>query len=299
MGQYLANVAGAAIGYALVAIAFAFRRRFWTGKAHKLAAASDIALPEALVPKVARFLRGGYLLGTGAMLVVFTPLFSTLATPIGGRHHSAHMLPWLVAGLPLASAAILYLSTLWPRWTTSGPYRLTHLRRLPIRQTFTSAEMTVTVIGAVNAIAAGGWGLWLAAAPAWWWCAFAAACGLAIAAWLAAASTIMNRPSSASDTIELGWDDLIRFSHVRGLTLGAAWLPALLIFMVDYMDYYLAPQLFVTTTTSGGTSVTAFSTTTLWPLFLPFAAFLIVLRVFRQGRQLWRTAWLTDSLAPR
>jgi hypothetical protein len=86
---------------------------------------------------------------------------------------------------------------------------------------------------------------------------------------------IMGRPSSATDEIELGWDDLFRFQHVRDLTMGAAWLPSLLIFLLD-------EEVIQSRNPQSGS---------FWPEYVAGATFVLVYLLFRQGRQLWRRAW--------
>ena len=74
---------------------------------------------------------------------------------------------------------------------------------------------------------------------------------------------------------ELGWDDLLRFRALRGLTITMTWGVAALVYMLDYLmssafdgRYYL------------------------WPILAPVGVGIVVWLVFRQGRQLWRRAWL-------
>jgi len=287
-GQLLSNFIGTGIGYSLAALFMAFRRRSWTRRAHKLAASSDIALPDPLAPRVARFLRDEFLFGLLVTWVSVAPLVGIL-TPDGRQHLAAQSFPWILAGLPLACVCMSYALTVWPRWRASGASRVTHLGRMTIRQAFTPAEATVAVLGAALAAVTGGWGLWLAAAPAWWWIVCTAAFGAGAFAWWHATSAIMNRPSSASDEIELGWDDLLRFRRVRGLTIGAALLPAIVVFLADYQ---LAFKF------DGSQPVP------LWPFLPMIAAAVIAFSVFRQGSQLWRQAWTppvesTDSSASR
>src|SRR5262249_46267792 len=141
----------------------------------------------------------------------------------------------------------------------------------------TSAEATMTIVGAIAAAGAGGWGLSQASRPAWWWATFAVASGLALAVWGVSATAVMSRPSSASDEIELGWDDLIRFMHVRSMTISAAWMPAVFIFLADWEA----------SSQPGSTSF--------WPSYLILAVFITLCIVYRQGRTLWRRAWLLDG----
>jgi hypothetical protein len=68
--HYLGNVAGAVIGFGLGALLYAFRRRLWARRAHRLARRSDITLPEPLTGRVARFLRDAWLSGMLPSLLV-------------------------------------------------------------------------------------------------------------------------------------------------------------------------------------------------------------------------------------
>jgi hypothetical protein len=141
--------------------------------------------------------------------------------------------PWILAGLPLYWAILCFVLSLWPRWKASGGYRVAHLGGSRVRQAFTPAEFTAVVIGAVLSAALGAWRLWYVAAPVTWWLACAAALAAAFAAWRYAATSLMSRPSSASDAIELGWDDLLRFRQVRAVTAVAAWATAIFVYLTD------------------------------------------------------------------
>lgn len=273
------------IGYAVVAGLLAVRRRCWLRGAHKLAARSGLALPPHLEGRVAGYLRRGQLLSVAAVWICL-PLVTAIsdASPGDGRYW-ARQLPWLAVAVPLASGALGYLPSLWPRWKASGATRVTHLTRLPVRQAFTGAEVTVAAICAGLAVLAGGWGLLTAAAPAWSWAAFAASCALAGAGWRGAAARIMSRPASAQ---EPGWDDLIRFGRVRGLTLGMAMVPAAVLFLAG-----CAAQ---------GPGTTSADVTTVsvnfWPEIPLLAALVVVCLVFREDRQLWRRAWTEPGADP-
>lgn len=281
-GQYIAIAIGSGVAFAFAGLLLAFRDSTWARRAHKLAAKSDMALPGPLVPKVARFLRDSWLFGS-LMLWICEPL---VLTAVGGpydRPDSTRWLPWVVTGLPILMAGFAYALTVWPRWKASGSTRVTHLRRLTVRQAFTFSEASVTIAGVVIATAAGGWGLWLASAPVWRWAAFAAACGVALTAWWASAKAVMGRASNASDDIELGWDDLIRFSRVRSMTIGAAWLPALCIIAADWNAAASQP------------GPTPQFYTPAWPFYLLSAACVVLYLIYQQGRKLWRQAWVPDG----
>jgi len=128
-------------------------------------------------------------------------------------------------------------------------------------------------------------GLRYVRAPATWWLACAAALSAAFAAWRYAATSLMSRPSSASDAIELGWDDLLRFRRVRAVTAGAAWAPAAYLYLIDCMMSSAFGQ---QTTAPGEVGYQL----RWWPIIAPIAVALLLARVFRQGRHLWRRAWL-------
>jgi hypothetical protein len=280
-GTYQAAAIGVGIGCTVAGLLPACRRNYWVRKAEKLASRSDIALPGPLIPKVARFLRKGQL--SGLLVVwIFAPLMMAALGDPYGRRDWGRWLPWLVIGLPILTAGFSYAETVWPRWKASGSSRVTHLRRLKVREAFASLEANMTILGAILAASAGGWGLWLASAPTWWWAAFAAASGVSLAAWWVCAKAVMSRPSNASDEIELGWDDLIRFSRVRSTTIGAAWLPALLIFLADWSA----------ATQPGRTAQLQVS---LWPFYLLVAFFAVLVSIYQQGRKLWRQAWMVDG----
>lgn len=275
---------GYAVGFAILAVIAAFSRDMWVQRAHKLAAQSNIALPGQLAGRVARFLRDEFLFGQLIMVAVI-PLTDAVIVGNGEQRHWAAWFPWILAGLPLFWIIYTFVASAWPRWKASGENRVTHLTHVSVRQAFTEAELTAVVIGAVSTAALGVWGLWRAAAPAMWWLACAAALAAAVAAWHYAARSIMNRPSSASDEIELGWDDLLRFRRVRGVTAGAAWGSALFVYLIDCV----MSSAFVTETVTPGMVSYQLQW---WPVVVPVVAGFLLYWVFRQGRQLWRRAWL-------
>lgn len=280
-GQYVVIVIGWTVATAFAGL-LVFRRSIWARKAHQLAAKSDMTLPEQIVPKVARFLRDSWLFGL-LMLWLCEPLVLTAIGDPYGRREWTRWLPWVVTGLPILMAGFSYALTVWPRWKASGSSRVTHLRHLTVRQAFTFSEASITIAGAVIAATAGAWGLWLASAPAWRWATFAAACGVALAAWRASAKAVMGRACNASDDIELGWDDVIRFSRVRSMTIGAAWLPALCIIVADWNAAASQPS-----------RTPQFYTSAL-PIYLLIAACVVLKLIYQQGRKLWRQAWVLDG----
>ena len=272
---------GVGIGYFLMVpcyLFFAFRENMWIQRAYRLAGQSNIALPTHLVWRVARFLRGEFLFSM-PLLGAATVFFNVVALGDNTQQQRDWTLwfPWILAGMPLFYTANLFVVTAWPRWKASSARRVTHLGGIPIREAFTPAEFAVLLIGPVFGVAFGAWGLWRVAAPAVWWVACPVAFGAGVVAWWYAARGVMSRPSSASDEVELGWDDLLRFRAVRELTQGSAWLPPLMLALVDS---FMARQL---------DREPGFQ---FWPYVVVGVAFLLVYRTFRQGRQLWRRAWL-------
>lgn len=284
MDYFVGSLIGYSIAFVIHAVIAVFRKRMWIRRAHKLAARSDIALPGPFADRIARFLRNEFLLGQ-LLTVLTTPLL--VATVVGADAHQnwAARFPWILVGLPLYWATFCFVISLWPRWKASGGYRVTHLGSLPVRQAFTPAELIAVVIGAILSTALGAWGLWYVAAPATWWLACAAALAAAFATCRYAATSIMNRPSRASDAIELGWDDLLRFRQVRGVTAGTAWGPAAFMYLIDCM---MSSAFFQKTTAPGEVSYQI----RWWPIIVPIVVGVLLFQVFRQGRHLWRRAWL-------
>lgn len=280
----IASLIGYCIGLAIFSPVFLLRRQMWLRRADKLARQSDIALPSWIEDRVARFLRYEFLYGQ-FMTVLTVPVLSTLLVIPVAQRNWAQWFPWIVVGFPLYWTVVSFAMSLWPRWKASSPHRVTHLGRMSARHAFTPAEFAAVLLGAVLSLALSAWGLRHVVAPATWWLACAAAFGVAFVAWHRAARNIMNRPSSASDEIELGWDDLLRFRQVRVLTVGAAWAPALIVYMIDCT---MASAFFRNFTGPGTVGVQIHW----WPILLPLAPLGLVALLFRQGRGLWRRAWL-------
>ena len=284
MHYFVGDLIGYPIAFAIHAVIAVLRRQVWIRRAHKLAARSDIALPGPLAGRVARFLRNEFLFGQ-LVTVLAVPLLTAVLVGAEAHRNWATWFPPILAGLPLYWAILCFVPSLWPRWKASGGYRVAHLGSLPVRQAFTPAEFTAVVIGAVLSAALGAWGLWYVAAPATWWLACAAALAAAFAAWHYAATSLMNRPSSASDAIELGWDDLLRFRQARALTAVTAWAPAIFVYLMDCMMSSAFAQK-MTAPGEVGYQVQW------WPVIVLIAVGLLLAQVFRQGRHLWRRAWL-------
>jgi hypothetical protein len=229
---FLVCLAAAVVAAVVVVIILVLEKQRWISQARNLAEQSDIALPGPLAGRVARFLRGQFLVGqlgfALASSLVWTAVFRG-----GEPGFWAVRFPWFLAGVPLSCAVCGFARGLWPRWQAPGGYRVTHLGSLSVRQAFTRAEVTALVIGVACSAAAGAGGLWYIRAPATWWLACAAAMAAVPAAWRYAAASVMKRPSSASDAIELAWDDMLRFRQVREMTACVAWGPALLVYLAD------------------------------------------------------------------
>jgi hypothetical protein len=269
--NFVLGVLASGVGYGLVALLMGRDRGLWERQAHKLATKSGVALPSQLTPVVARFLRGRHLVQTSAI-----PVIIGLQYVFPGPHELARALPRLIAAAPVLIVGISYALTGRPRWKGTGVPSVGHARRVPVRQAFTQAEVVSLCIGVVVTCVCAGWGLREASAPAWWWIMCAAGIAAGFAVWRLASSAIMNRPSRASDVIELGWDDVFRFQRVRGVAGVAAWGLALWFYLTDWE---LAPAI--------GSNLRSI----LIPPLLVLAALLAVCAVFREGRRLWRRAW--------
>jgi hypothetical protein len=280
--QLLGRLAGSGIAFMIILLWMGTYKSWWIKQAHKLAEKSDIALPAYLEWRVARFLRGQYM--TGALLnALFFPLLSAFLWPSESLTSPAEYgrpigwTPWypgLVAGLPLFWIGFCLLFMAWPRWRASGSERVTHLGAASsVSEAFTTSEVAAIVVGAIVAVAVGAWGLWLLHAAAPWWALCAGGYVAALAAWWYAAAAAMNRPSNASDILELGWDDMFRFMNVRALTMSVPWMTAAFLLLTDTLID--SPPV------------------SFWPLYM-IAIMTVVLYlylVFRQGRHLWRRAW--------
>ena len=282
----LARYAGYGIGFVIVVLLRAFRSSPWLKQAHRLAAKSDIALPAHLEWQVARFLRGRYIVGALSCVLFVPPLVSVMTWPFDSRTFPAAFgrpvgwIPWypaLVAALPLFWVGFSVLVAAWPRWRASGRGRVAHLgvASSPV-EAFTPGEIAALVLGALGTVALGAWGLERLHAPVAWWALCAGGYTAALAAWWYAAAAAMNRPSNASDIVELGWDDMLRFNYVRALTASAAWFPAVLLLLLDTMMSLAL----------GNSQSVSF-----WPLYVMAAVATVVYQVFRQGRHRWRRAW--------
>ena len=282
---------GALIGYSigaaisgLIMLIFLLRRQMWLRRADKLARQSNIALPLWIEYQVAGFLRNESLFAWLVTMLTL-PVTNTVIAYSVVDQNWAKWFPWTLVGLPLYWAVLGYVLSLWPRWKASNRYRVTHLVSRSVRDAFTLAEFAALILGVVLGLALGAWGLRHVAAPATWWLAGAAAFGVGFVAWHHAAWSIMNRPSSASDEVELGWNDLLRFRQVRGFTVTVAWTPALMVFLLDCMMASAFTRKFTAPGEVGYQLVW-------WPILVPIVTLVLLGLVFRQGRGMWRRAWL-------
>jgi hypothetical protein len=254
--------------------------------AHRLARRVDIALPLWMEDRVVGFLRNQYLFGLLVTWLAVPPLVTVLTAQLTAHdnlRYWAARFPWMIAGMPLFWIATCLAVSAWPRWRASGASRVTHLRpRETVWQAFTRTERAALVLGLLMTAAVDALGLrQVHAAISWWVVCAAALAGSAGLCWHAAA-VMMNRPSSASDILELGWDDLLKFHLVRGLVAVAAWMPVLV----------LAPIEAILRDALGHAN--GFS---LVPEELDLVLVAALFLVFRQGRHRWRRA--CETRAPR
>jgi hypothetical protein len=279
MGQLLARYLGFSIGYAIGALVMWFDKRHWLKRAHKLARNSGITLPPYLERRVARFLWEQYVFGLSWNWLIGPPVITAFTLSLGYDTRAAWLrwYPWVFGGMPAFWMISALFISAWPRWRASGSGRVTHLGRpMSVRQAFTPVERATLVIGVPGGLVLGAWGLWRLDAPLSYWVLCAAAYVGAMGACWPVATIMMNRPSSASDILELGWDDLLRFQRVRVLTATVAWAPVLVLLLVDA---------FMSSDLSNSLSIE------FWPFEFVAVLAVVLYLVFRQGRHLWRQAW--------
>ena len=242
----------------------------WYRAAHRMAQRQDIALPPELEPRVARFLRRRYAFSMLVSLVSI-PLCELIffhMDSVGDPRRAAPAYAAIVFALPFVSL-LLGLGAVPVRLPTSQPQRMSHLVRPSPLTVFTRTEWLANLGGVVLTIGTAAWSLWrIGAAP--FAPVYLAAIALIALLWWRAITSIMNRRSSASDIIELGWDDVIRYSDARNLTAGLAWGPGGIMFM---MDLEIA--------TPGN----------LIGFYVVAGVGVLLASVFRQGRHLWRESW--------
>jgi hypothetical protein len=262
----------------LISIAiWGFRPKKWRQRARRLARTRGIQLPPYLEQRVSRFLRNSWIVGLLVNWIAF-PLSNGIIKTTA-FHGAVAWFPEVLAAAPLYLAVLCYSYLLGVRWRASGRPRLAHLGRISPWQAFTAGEVFNLTFGFACIAAAMGYGLRLAHAAPGWWVACAAGLAVAVAAWWHLVLALIERRSSASDMLELGWDDVLRFERVRTFTLGCAWLPATYIFLADLSvqnEQALA----------AGAMGFDFS----W-IYLVAGIWCITMLTFRQGRRLWRRAW--------
>lgn len=183
--------------------------------------------------------------------------------------------PRLAMLLPVVGVLCGVSTVVIARWNEPGSVRVSHLRGIRLHDAFTVAERLALMAGAATTGVGVAWGLAQSCSPLRWWIMDFAAFAVAAALWWQMENAIMKHPSTAGDETELGWDDIFRFRRVRSLAIGAAWLPALFVFLLKS----LVDQ-----------QVTHFQGNSLLPVEVVVALAIGVYLVFRQGQQLWRNA---------
>jgi hypothetical protein len=281
--QILAQGAGYFIGFAIVAVIMLLQRRMWVRRAHKLAVQADIALPEALTGRVVRYLRREGLLWQ--FLSVGGVVLGGIGVAISGTPpNAARSVPPLLACVPLFWIAAGLAMSRWPQWSAPGEPRVSRPRGPAVRRAFTPAEFVAVEAGLVLSAALEAWGLWYVSASALWWLACAIALAGAFAIGRRAAARAMNRAPGLGDAIETGWDDVLRFRRVRAATVNAVWGTAAFAYL---LDGWASSAFVAKTPIPGGESYTL----VWWPILASVIAIVVLWRVFRQGRRLWRQAW--------
>ena len=83
---------------------------------------------------------------------------------------------------------------------------------------------------------------------------------------------------------------MLRFRQVRSITGSVAWAPTTFVYVIDWMMSSASGH---ETTAHCAAAVCEVSyQVQWWPFVVPVVAGLLLSRVFRQGRHLWRRAWL-------
>jgi hypothetical protein len=246
----------------------------WLSRAHRLALQSGIDLPSRLEDRITRRLRNEWLSSLVFYPLISVPLlFLSFNIALRGATFWATWFPRLAMLLPIFGVIISFSTVIVARWSIPGPTRLSHFRKVRLREAFTPAETYTLMagIGATGAVIA--WGLSQVHSPIHWWvfefCPFA----LAGVLWWLMDVAVLHHHSTASDAKELEWDDVFRFRRVRSLAIGAAWLPPTLGVFLDFLMNERLPH---------------FQHGTVWPMYVTFAVGAGVYMIFRQGRQLWR-----------
>ena len=251
------------------------RNKGWTMRAQRLARDSGIELPHRLMDRIARRLRNEWLVGVVILPLWFIPLeLSTFVPHIQSPTFWHQWFPRLVILAPLFGVAMGFVSVIVARWNVPRLTRLSHFRKVRLHQAFTGAERCVLVAGVGSTMVVSAWGLHESHSSIHWWLVDFGALVVAGVLWWILEEALLDHPSTASDPIELAWDDLFRFRRVRSLAIGAAWIPPMAgMFLVFLMNQAIGHH-------------------NLGPPFVygSLVSVTVVVFVFRQGRQLWRTA---------
>jgi hypothetical protein len=182
--------------------------------AERLARDVNLALTPEIGKRLDRFLRLRNSL-RAILLVLLSQL--VLATTVGdpGSHRSQALVMLLLPGGIWISVVAV---SLWPRWKSRGPVRMAHLRRLHLRDTVTTLEIAAIAGAYAMGAALAGWALWHAGTQwrQWFWLPAALLAGQAVIS-IAICGRVMNAPAAGGDSLELAWDDVLRFDRVRSL----------------------------------------------------------------------------------
>ena len=273
MSAVVEDVVLAAVGIALVTGPALVGKRGWRSQAHKLAKKNDIALPDKIEVRVARWLKVRYVL-TASVVMVIASLLDAAHTRFSGpsavRMSSALFTMTLLA-LPLAVLVVGFIAAL-PRWNRDRERRVAHFTQATVAEIFTDVERLMLALGGILTATVSAWGLHYVGSNTWWYL-WIVPVGIATVCGRWSVNVTLSRPSAATDTLELGWDDLLRFQRAREVAISAAWGPALAIGLIDY-------------------AAVPHKTFDLLLPFLVLSACITAVGVpYRQGRDLWRNAW--------
>jgi hypothetical protein len=252
----------------------AIRKKRWINRAYRLARESDLTLPPRLEGRVAKRLRNEWLASWFLGPLIIGP--ENIAVVNVGLRNASFWTAWfprLAMLLPTLLVVVSFGGVIVARWNPPGPTRVSHLQRISLRDAFTPTESFTLLVGVGATIAVVSWGLLQLHSPFRWWVLDFAAFALAAVLWWRLEIAVLQYPSTASDVMELRWDDVFRFRRVRSLAIGAAWLPPFVIFL---LDWFIDQQL---THAPGGSVL---------PMYVPLVALVVVYLIFKQGRQLWR-----------
>jgi hypothetical protein len=212
----------------------------WVRAVYELGRQCNLPVTSKVALRLVRRLRMQYVIGYGLLLPVNFLLLSGLQTIVNSGHRGHSLLAFVIIVMAVPSAVIvLSLVFAIPARGAARGSRVTHLVRPEPRQVFTEHEWTALALGPVAALLTGLIGFWRLGAGGWallWPPAIAVG---AIAWWLAL-KAVLRRPARASDSVELAWEDYFRYDAARGLSYAAAWLPPMVIFLIDF--WLLAPD---------------------------------------------------------